>query len=309
MQIEGHFSYRPGCVLRASGPDASEFLQGQFSNDLSSMSVGDVVYGLWLDRKGKIVADSFVLRRGDEEYFLASYYSLESVVFERLDAYLIMEEVELEGLTEEARGLSVFGPRDKVCDICPDHVPETGSFLERNGVIVFWGRRSSEPSLEVLALSAQGRESLDGLHLRIAEKGSRVLGETELAEFAIRAKTPRIGISFGASDLPQELGLDADAVSFNKGCYLGQEVMARLHAMGRVRKELAVFSIGKTVTDELPVDLLDENGKRQGALREVAYPESGGIGLGVLNLSFAGRVLLAGEVEVTRMDREDIGDG
>ncbi|MBK1876887.1 YgfZ/GcvT domain-containing protein [Pelagicoccus mobilis] len=307
MRTRRFYSYQPGCVLRASGPDAAEFLQGQFSNDLSKMAAGDVVYGLWLDRKGKIVADSFVLRRGDEEFLLVSYHCAEGAVFERLDAYLIMEEVELEGCSSLSSGVGVFGEISAIEEDLEVAIPETGKFCEEDGVIAFWGRRSDEPCLEILAIATESKSKFEGILEGVRSGGAVELVDDEMAEMAIRSKVPRIGISFGERDLPQELGLEVDAVSFSKGCYLGQEVMARLHAMGRVRKALAVLSIDETVTREFPLDLVDAGGKRQGSLREVVYPKTGGVGLGVLNLSFVEGDLYVGETLVRRVDTEETG--
>ena len=291
-----YFDYQARCVLRVSGPDASEFLQGQFSNDLSRMEIGGAVYGLWLNRKGKIVADSFVLRRADEDYLLISYYCDERVVFDRLDSYLIMEDVELEGLSTSGSGRCVF--EDFSTLGATAFVPEKGRFVDYEGVVIFWGRRSSEPCLEVVAVSDIGRASLGKVAEALSSGVSRELSADDIALKAIHAKVPRIGVAFGEADLPQELGLDVDAVSFNKGCYLGQEVMARLHAMGKVRKEMKLFSVGKMDTKNLPIDLTDENGKRQGSLRELAYSNNGALGLGVINVSFAGGELRAGEASL-----------
>lgn len=290
--MRSYHSYQAGCLLRVSGPDASEFLQGQFSNDLSRMEVGEVVYGLWLNRKGKIVADSFVLRRGEEDYWVVSYHCSEEVVFERLDSYLIMEEVELERFSAAAKGLCIFGSMEgRNGDVL---IPEVGRFVEEDGVIVFWGRRSMEPSLEVLMTVKEAGSAFEEARENLCGRDCQEVAEEGLTVRAIQSEVPRIGLAFGELDLPQELGLEKNAVSFNKGCYLGQEVMARLHAMGKVRKSLVRFCIEGLITEELPLEIFNEAGKKMGSLREVAYSESGCIGLGVLSHSFTGGELRAG---------------
>lgn len=307
-----YFKYLAQGSLGVEGPDALEFLQGQFSNDLSSIEVGQVVYGLWLNRKGKIVADSFVLRLSEECFRLVSYFCDEETIYDRLDSYLIMEDAEIERSSELRQGLCVLGrvAQERTCECLGLSFPKVGSFSMNAGVVAFWGRRCGEPALEVLSLDHAGAACIgkidadlfgvDGLELRLED----------MAALAIRSRIPLIGMGFGELDLPQELGLENDAVSFRKGCYLGQEVMARIHAMGRVRKSLKIVSIENSNTlsnDDLPVDLLDDSGKRQGQLKLVAYPGTGGIGLAVVSSGCQCVSLSAGEMVVRLIGEERLG--
>lgn len=312
--LRAFHAYEPQCLLRVTGLDAGAYLQGQFSNDLSKVSVGQCVYGLWLDRKGKIVADSFALRTGEEEFSLCSYHCPESKVFDRLDAFLVMEEAELVRLGERVFARCLFGEdiQRGACSALGIEFPQRGAFSVRSGVIAFWGRRCSAPVLELVFMDRDSSDCIDKTDAYLGEMGVVALRDDELLALAIQGKVPLIGLGFGESDLPQELGLEVDAVSFRKGCYLGQEVMARLHAMGRVRKGLRVVGVGEADEPaglELPADLFDEGGKRQGQLRSVAYPKSGGIGLALVSSGFQGVSLRAGAVEVRLLDEEVSGRG
>lgn len=300
--------------MQVTGPDAASFLQGQFSNDLSGMTAGDVVYGLWLDRRGKILADSFVLCRGAEAFLVVSVHCSESVVFDRLDAYLIMEEVELRRSTEGARGICVFGEEVQAaaCAVLGVAFPSRGGFAEKEGLAVFWGRRGNERGLEFVSVGEGGTDCIEVVSTELRGLTIDELSSVKMVALSIDGKVPQIGIGFGESDLPQELGMELDAVSFRKGCYLGQEVMARLNAMGRVRKRLARFRILDADTlglEELPLDLLDEAGKRVGQLRVVAYSDTGGIGLGVVSTAFLGGVLFAGDGRVGVEELEETVNG
>lgn len=295
-------SFRPACVLQVSGPDATSFLQGQFSNDLGTGKRGGRVYGLWLDRKGKALADSFVLARGEDVYLAVSYYSSEAVIQQRLDDYLVMDEVDLEGVTSRFKGWSVFGGvQEALCEMLGTSAPESGSFRQIDGVAVFWGRRGAEESLEILLDegSASAASWAERVQRVLDESDCREIGEDELLRISIEGRVPRIGREFGPTDLPQEIGLVDTAVSFSKGCYLGQEVMARLRSLGRVRKRLErVEVLGTVHSDQMPLELKDESGKRQGELRSVAYSDDGCIGLAIISTSFAGGELRAGEARV-----------
>ena len=310
MKKPSFSTYRLHGFLQASGPDAGAFLQGQFSNDLSSMAVGSVVYGLWLDRKGKIVADSFVLRRAEDRFAVLSYFCAGSVIHERLDAYLVMEEAELEVASGLPQALCVWGEegQQKVCAELDLHLPTGGGFSASGGVVAFWGRRGVDPCLEIVCLDTDSEGRMGMAEGVLAGLGALERSDDDVTALAIEGRVPQIGRGFGSQDLPQELGLEVDAVSFRKGCYLGQEVMARLHAMGKVRKsleEVRVESAGGVPNLELPVDLVDENGKRQGSLRSIAYLESGCVGLAVVSSGFGGGALKAGpcKVELLRGER------
>ncbi len=301
------FKYHAQSCLEVSGPDALEFLQGQFSNDLSSIKTGEVVYGLWLNRKGKIVADSFVLRLADESFKLVSYFCEEQVIHDRLDAYLIMEEAELERSDAPNMCRSVLGDsaQKQVCEALGIEMPQLNTFSRVDDVVAFWGRRCSEPVLEIVFLGSASADRIEIVDACLSGIGSTELQSADLFVLAIESKVPLIGSGFGESDLPQELGMEDYAVSFRKGCYLGQEVMARLHAMGRVRKELRVVSIedANTLSEiDLPIDLLDEAGKRQGQVRQVAYPDSGGIGLAIVSMGCVATKLRAGETVVNLVE-------
>lgn len=191
MLVSRFHRYEPGCCIEVTGPDAAEFLQGQFSNDLSKMVSGEVVYGLWLDRKGKVLADSFVLCRAVDSYLLASVHCAESVVQERLDAYLIMEEVELAGSSAGARGVCVLGEagQRRACELAGLAVPDRGQFAAAEGVVAFWGRRGSEPVLEFVATGSEAGECIEKL-----DAGLRAMGAMEL-DGALKTKTKRMGFS------------------------------------------------------------------------------------------------------------------
>src|SRR5450631_2299879 len=90
------FRYTPAGVLRIGGADASTFLQGQFTNDLSKMASGSSVYGLWLDRRGKVIGDSHViLAQGGGEYWIVSTGSKGAAIAEHLNDHIIADEVEV----------------------------------------------------------------------------------------------------------------------------------------------------------------------------------------------------------------------
>src|SRR5665213_3372624 len=106
----GFYLYRPAAWLRIAGSDAKSFIQGQFTNDIRLVGPDRAVYGLWLNQKGKVLADSFVAA-GDsgDAFWIGSYFSLGETIRRRLEEYLVADEVTVEDLTADWAGISLVG--------------------------------------------------------------------------------------------------------------------------------------------------------------------------------------------------------
>lgn len=264
------FRWRPAAWLRVSGADAAAFLQGQFTNDLRPLeSAGaTAVYGLWLTVKGKVLADSFVVRGDEGGYWVGSYASPAAVIRERLESYVIADDVVIEDQTAEWSGVSVLG-----AELSPGGSGENPG--ERVG---FPGRRERTGSGEWVF------RVVDGEPAWVRELRGPWLTAEEMTRRRIAAAIPLVPADVGPSDLPNEAGLEGEAISFTKGCYLGQEVMARLKAMGQVRRRLwRVAGRGETLP-ALPAPLYG-GGRVVGELRSAVTDGAGGwIGLAMVSL-------------------------
>lgn len=258
--------WEPSAWLRVTGDDAAAFLQGQFTNDLRPLERGTrSVYGLWLNAKGKVLADSFVLRDA-AGLWVGSYFSPAAVIRERLEAFVVADDVVIEDCTAEFTGFSLFS----------EPVPDpSGSVAEG---IVFPGRRRSAENLEWVVR----REQADSV--RAALREWRACAPADLERWRIEAAIPAVPRDIGPGDLPNEGGLEADAISYSKGCYLGQEVMARLKTMGQVRRRLVRVRTGGGATQATPRPLWIE-GRQVGELRSWCRLPDGTGGLGLAMVS------------------------
>ena len=283
------FHYRPSCLLRATGTDAAGFLQGQFTNDLSHVEPGGAVYGLWLDRKGRVIADSHVIRaRGPDGFWIASISSPAAVIASHLGDHIIADDVEIQDETGGWKGTSLIGAG-------------VGGWLAgdpRPG-LVFPGRRTADENWEWLCREA------DSASAAAALSGARVADALEIERMRIGSGIPAVPADIGPADLPNEGGLDAQAISYSKGCYLGQEVMARIKSMGRVRRTLVRVRGGGAPPD-LPAGLW-RGDRREGELRSAVADTGGYLGLALVSVGAAsaeGRLALgrgaAPTVEVVR---------
>lgn len=260
------FWWQPSAWLRVSGADAATFLQGQFTNDLRALTREAQVYGLWLTVKGKVLADSFVLRDGEAAFWIGSYFSKAEVIRERLESHIIADDVVIEDQTADWSGVSGL-------EIDPAAWAGVGEI----GGMVFRGRRGTGPSAEWVFPRARTEE----VRGRLA--GARELAAAEMEQRRITAAIPAIPADLGPADLPNEGGLEVDAISYTKGCYLGQEVMARLKSLGQVRRRLWRVR-GDGAAPGVPAAVFA--GARQvGEIRSVAAAEGGGwIGLALVAL-------------------------
>lgn len=272
----GFFDYSPAACLRVTGDDALSFLQGQFTQELRPDRAPPVTYGLWLNQKGRVLADSFTLRVGEREVWLVSLGSAATVLRERLESYVIADDVVIEDVTDRWKGRVLFGGEAGAWlrERLGGALPAVGEWVRVAEGFVFRGRRGVEESWEWLSPEP----------LAVPATGTTALSEEKVEHLRIAAGIPSVPKDIGPDDLPNEAGLEVDAVSYTKGCYLGQEVMARLKSMGRVRRRLLRVSTTDNTTPSLPAALFQED-RKVGDLRSLApRPGGGAVGLALCSL-------------------------
>ncbi len=277
------YEYHTRMHLLVTDEDAADFLQSQFTNDLRPFSEGQCTYGLWLDVKGKVLADGFVLCEGEERFRIVSESSQSSVLAEKLERHIIADDVEVEEL-EPLTGYALVGEgASGLLEALGYAVPGAGRYHERADVVVFGGRRSVLPCFELLCLSSAAAGAL-----RAALEGAGVyfVSDARIQAERIAAGIPLVPVEIGSGDLPGEGGLERDAVSFTKGCYLGQEVVARMHNVGRPQRGLFVLS-GSGAIPECPTVLYNSDEKNLGELRSAITTATGWTGVALLKTRFA----------------------
>ncbi len=218
--------------LAVSGPDAAEYLQGQLTNDVEALEPGEGCYAALLDRKGHMQADMRVLRPAAEELWLDTEPEGLEAARKHLQMYKIGREVEVADVTAEREILSLIGPRAV-------EVAGTAALPEHSC------ERATVAGVDCLAAGTAGGIDLiaatgDAGRLREAllAAGAVEVGAEAAEILRIEAGIPRFGAEMGAETLPAEAGIVDAAVSFTKGCYIGQETVARLHYKGRPNRNL-----------------------------------------------------------------------
>jgi tRNA-modifying protein YgfZ len=280
-------------LLIVGGGEAAEYLQGQLTNDVEAIEPGNGVYAALLDRKGHMQADMRVLRPGDgPELWLDLEPAGLEAARRHLQMYKIGREVEISDAGEERVLISLIGPRAaEVAGGAP--LPENACETVTVG------------GAECLAVG--GAEGID-LFVPTSERervreallaGGAVEVSAEAAEIVrIEAGRPRFGAEMGTETLPAEAGIVERAVSFTKGCYIGQETVARLHYKGRPNRHLRGLRLSAPAQ---PGEALRMGEKEVGRLGGAAVsPALGSIGLAILRREAEpGATVAVGEDGVT----------
>lgn len=291
--------------LLVTGPDAAEYLQGQVTNDVESLDVGEGQYAALLDRKGHMQADLRVLRpsavplpsMGQEGNSGAGIWvDTEAValpgVLRHLTMYSIGREVAVADVSGEAAILSLIGPR--AVEIAgtaalPEYANEPGSLAGVEFLAV-----GTREGIDLICLSAEA----DRLREALLGAGAVEVGAEAAEILRVETGVPRFGAEMTSETMPAEAGIVEDAVSFTKGCYIGQETVARLHYKGKPNRHLRGLRLSAPAEPGAPLLLGEKEVGRVGGA--VVSPALGPIALAILRREAEpGAELAVGEDGVT----------
>ena len=215
--------------LALTGADAKAFLQGQVTNDVEALTPGTGCYAAFLTPKGKMLGDLRILDTGDELLLDTERVALQEL-FNMIRRFSVGYELELHKRTLQSGLLSLIGPDAATIAGVPD-LPAT-EHAHAAGPI----GRAIRTDLGV-DLLVPGEE-IARRRAALLEAGALELDE-EIAEcLRIEQGRPRYGVDLDDTVIPQEAGLNERAVSFTKGCYVGQETVARLFYRGKPNRQL-----------------------------------------------------------------------
>lgn len=261
-----------------SGPDANTYLQGQFTQDLRG-PIGGIFYGLWLNQKGRPLAESTVARCSETDFLILSKVSPASVIQRRLEDYLVADEVVIIDESESWEWMALVGEGVEAVILREIGVlPASGRFVSAEGVVVHAGRNSAQVNFDVWLR----RDRVAAWVATLAAAGAVAATQEDWTRERVRSGLPVVPTELGVGDLPAEGGLDAVAISYTKGCYLGQEVMARLKNLGQVRRGLHVVR-GEGGAPDAGAEL-QQAGKRVGEMRAAVSDGAGWLGFAMLSL-------------------------
>ncbi len=219
-------------LLEVAGAEAAEYLQGQLTNDIEALEPGRGCYAALLDRKGHMQADMRVLRVAAGTVWVETEAATLGAVRHHLQTYKIGREVEVGDLTAEQALLSLIGPAAAAIAAAPS--PPLHGSVEATVCGVSCRVVGTEDGIDLIAPSAEMTRLRDGL----LGAGAAEVGEEAAEILRIERGRPRFGAEMSTETMPAEAGIVEAAVSFTKGCYIGQEPVARLHHRGRPNRHL-----------------------------------------------------------------------
>ncbi|MBO0768785.1 MAG: folate-binding protein YgfZ [Solirubrobacterales bacterium] len=221
--------------LALTGADAKEFLNGQVTQDITQLTPGHGAYAALLTNKGKMLADLRVLDTGDALLLDTERAGLQEL-FNAIRRFSVGYDVTLHKRTLEYGQLSLIGPEaDALARKAGFSVPGPAEHDHVNGVVrTDLGLDLFAPTGEVGALS-QG----------LADAGAVPVSEQSAETLRVERGRPRYGVDLDDSVIPQEAGLNERAVSFTKGCYVGQETVARLYYRGKPNRRLCGLKLSE----------------------------------------------------------------
>ncbi len=278
--------------LLVTGPDAAEYLQGQLTNDVEALEPGDGQYAALLDRKGHMQADMRVLRPSSEKIWVDTEPEALAATRRHLEMYSVGRDVEVEDVSAGRAILSLIGPRS--VEIAGTAALPAGACEETSVAGVECLIAGTEDGLDLIVAAAEA-ERLRGTLL---EAGAIAVAPEAAEILRVEAGRPRFGAEMGTETMPAEAGIVEQAISFTKGCYIGQETVARLHYKGKPNRHLRGLRLSAPATPGAALRLGEkEVGKLGGA---VVSPALGPIGLAILRREAEpGAELAVGEDGVT----------
>jgi tRNA-modifying protein YgfZ len=274
--------------LALTGPDAKAFLGGQVSNDVEALRPGGGVYAALLTNKGKMLADLRVIDAGDELWLDTERITLQAL-FDNIRRGAVGWRVELHKRTLQQALLSVVGPRAGEAVGGPPAPEHANRRAELGGAPVLLV--ATDLGVDVVCAADDAGRVRDALDLPEApEAAAEVL--------RVEAGRPRYGIELDDTVIPQEAGLNERAVSFTKGCYVGQETVARLHYRGKPNRHLRGLRLSAPVPTGAPLSLGEREVGRVGS--SVVSPRHGPIALALVRReAVPGDALTAGDATAT----------
>ena len=240
-------------VVTVTGPEAQSYLQGQISQDVDALGIGDSAWSLILQPQGKVDAWFRITKSGDDTFLLDVDAGHGETLLARLKRFKLRTKADLELATWDWHAIREHAE--------PENAPAT----------------------PIAAAPAAGQLGLDLLAPELPEPPSAAMSDAEFERLRILAGVPAMGSELNENTIPAEARIVDASVSFTKGCYTGQELVARVDSRGdnTPRKLRIVSGAGKAAAgDELTFD-----GAAAGTLTSVAPDGDGFVALAYVKRS------------------------
>ncbi|MES2624319.1 MAG: hypothetical protein V4628_03495 [Pseudomonadota bacterium] len=247
-------------TVLVSGPDSAKFLQGQLTCDVHSLADNAVTHGAACNNKGRIFA-SFILARHDADFHVLLPHGLAKIFIANLQKFIPFYKCSMKILSS-LKSIGLSGP-EVISTLEKLDLKIPAFHTGTNGADVWLYNLDQDNAQFILSVDDEKYPSVKS---RIATDIPEAKSDQWELKNILSGRYP-----FGSEDVdkytPQELHLDQTGyISFSKGCYTGQEIIARMHYRGKVKKKLYLLQIERfeSLPDENTVEIFDDNGKSFG---------------------------------------------
>ncbi|AFL89989.1 folate-binding protein YgfZ [Terriglobus roseus DSM 18391] len=256
--------------IAVTGGDRVRWLNGMVTNSVQALTPGEGAYAFLLSVQGRIQGDATVWAEADRLLLQTAPAQIEPMIA-LLDRFIIMDDVELADLSAEKHGLLVAGPA-AVEKLAAIGVAARASRLLKRQNIDWQGKplvliTAHSPLVPRFELWADSATDISDLTAALQNAGATICDEAGLDLLRIAEGTPRFGTDIRDRDLPQETE-QTRALHFNKGCYLGQEIVERIRSRGNVHRTFTTFALSGEIP--APGTALTADGKAVGELTSIA---------------------------------------
>ena len=270
-------------VLSASGKDVIDFLNRMSTNDVINIQVNEFRKTFLTSDKGRII-DLITILNCENEILLITTFGYSDKVLQHLNKYIIMDDVNLQKINESYYLIQIFGSNlsETLNNVFEVDIEDENQIIEKNNIIYFIDKRHTN-SFNIFVNDL----NIESVNAKL--KALKELNETEYNLLRIDKSIPEGPNEFQENINPKECGLE-DFISYTKGCYIGQEVVARLDAQGKIPKQMIKFETNVSSTlDEGDKIYTEDSNKECGFITSIAQNNGSAIGLGFIrsvNLDF-----------------------
>ena len=228
-ELSGYSIDKNTTCIQVSGEDSQKFLQGQFSNDITEVTDSVYQYSSYSTNQGKVIA-IFRILKNNQGYLLLINKDVAKYFIERLSMYILMSKV----IIEEQKDCKIYGVLGKSANnILLNNILKENEYIKSSDNIILNNKNKYMPAATIIRIKSNSSESDELLQSEINVD----YNVNELIDNLLLL--PRITMATKETYIPQVLNLeDLNGINYKKGCYTGQEIVARTHYLGKIKKKI-----------------------------------------------------------------------
>lgn len=281
-------------LLKLTGKDTLDFLHRISTNDLKNLEDSKNRNTLFTNEKGRLI-DKTTIVRLEDGFLLLGGKGTQSLLTRWIDKYIITEDIKISDARKEFRVIELIGPQTEsyltqLCGKCIDELPENTvknfEMDELSALVLKYTEKTNHKKYYMILKNDSAEKVMDYLLNQNNIFDVNLIGENAYNHYRIEKGFAEAPNEINDNFNPYEADL-INEVSFKKGCYIGQEVIARLDTYDKVQKKLCGVLLNGTVSLEEPLTLFDEENKEIGYVTSLSPNSHNTIGLAIIRKTYA----------------------